>query len=136
MNLLKGVIKQISKNSILNLITVEVNNQNITAITLQLNEQFQEGKEVILFFKETEVLITQKNGSIIGAENVIPSRIISIKKGNFFSEFTIDSACGNISVLLSNFSLNDNKLSEGDSIFIIIKATEISLSANLNGEKL
>ena len=128
MNSFEGKIINVENYSIFNFLSVDVNGQIFISLTLQLNENFKAGGRVNIFFKETEVFISKKSNEMIGVENVIKTKLLSVTKGDFFSELTLDSQAGNIKVILTNDSIKKNILTAGETIYAIIKANEISLS--------
>ena len=133
MNKFKGTIKDISENSALNFITVDVNSTDIFALTLELNENFKTGAEVNLFFKETEIILSKTSESIIGSENIIHSEIMTVEKGEIFSEILCGSSAGNFKAISTNVSVDKNLL-PGTKVYALIKASAITLGLQTRNE--
>jgi molybdate transport system regulatory protein len=127
MNSFKMTIKNIQSYDYIDMIKVISNELELNVITLQLALKIHEGDNVLILFKESEVIITKDFGCFIGIENVIPSNIVDIKIGNVFSEVLLDSKCGLFKALLTIEALRKIKIYIGERVYALIKSNEIAL---------
>ena len=58
--------------------------------------------------------------------NRVPGTVKVIVSGKILSERTIETAAGEISAIITTNSVKDLRLREGDRVFALIKATDVS----------
>jgi molybdate transport system regulatory protein len=61
----------------------------------------------------------------ISARNKIPGKVKEIKLGAILAEVTIDTGVGEIAAIITKSSADSLDLKVGDSVFAVIKATEV-----------
>lgn len=88
----------------------------------------QKDQEVIVLFKETEVIITTDKTPNISIENQIAGIIINIEKGSLLSELTIQVANHQLSAILTSKSVEALNLRTGSEIIAMIKINDVMLS--------
>ena len=59
--------------------------------------------------------------------NRLPGRIERIVSDKVVSEVVIDTAAGTVTSIITTGSVQRMKLKEGDNVFAVIKATEVSI---------
>ena len=59
--------------------------------------------------------------------NRLPGTIVRIVSDNVVSELTIKTAAGDVTSIITTGSVKRMDLKEGDKVFAIIKATEVSV---------
>jgi molybdopterin-binding protein len=59
--------------------------------------------------------------------NRLPGAIQKIVSGNVVSELVIRTAAGDVTLIITTGSVKRMNLKEGDKVFAIIKATEVSV---------
>jgi molybdate transport system regulatory protein len=61
----------------------------------------------------------------ISARNKIPGKVKAIKLGAILAEVTIDTGVSEIAAIITKSSADSLDLKVGDSVFAVIKATEV-----------
>lgn len=68
---------------------------------------------------------------MLSARNQIRGKIVSLKTGSVMSEVVVDIGAGNqIVSLISASSAKRLKLKKGKDVFVVIKSTEVMISAD------
>ena len=133
MNKLSGIIKKTTSSGNIVLAEVDVENTTMAAIMINTPEfefMLQEGKEVQLAFKESEVSIGKDLQGEISIRNKLDGKITKIERGIVFSKVTFDFKGYSIVSLITTGSSNRLKLRKGNTITGLIKANEVMIFAN------
>jgi len=133
MNKLSGIIKKTTSSGNIVLAEVDVENTTMAAIMINTPEfefMLQEGKEVQLAFKESEVSIGKDLQGEISIRNKLDGKITKIERGIVFSKVTFDFKGYSIVSLITTDSANRLKLRKGNTITGLIKANEVMIFAN------
>lgn len=88
-------------------------------------------QEVTLAFKETEIIITKE--LIISTANSLPARIVQIKEGLILTQITLDYQNLHLNALIPSSSQTALNLQNGDTVYWMIQASEISLLRDTHG---
>lgn len=133
MNKLTGHITNIKTYEGISLVRALVNATEFTSIVIdtpQTASYLQQGGEVQLIFKETELIIAKDLQPNISIQNRLPCRIASIKKGVLLCEITLIFGQNQIKSIITSKACEELQLKEQEEILALIKTNEISLSAN------
>ncbi|MCW5515987.1 TOBE domain-containing protein [Muriicola sp. Z0-33] len=132
MNSLKGHIAEITVNGSMSLVTLTLGEaitlKSIVIDTPQTAPYLQEGVELNLLFKETEVVIANDDIPGISMQNQIPATISNIEMGVLLSRLVLQSAAGIIVAVAAAEAIRKMQLKEGDKVIALIKLNEIILS--------
>jgi molybdopterin-binding protein len=133
MNKKEGRIAKIRKDDYFNMITVDVAEGSIEIVDIKTPFMIEEGDKVTVKFKEIVVSLSKcdKIGKVISVENTIPSTITTCRKGDIFSEVTLQTPCGEIVSLISTPVLDSMGLCEGDDVTALLKGSDIKLEPML-----
>ena len=83
------------------------------------------GKQAILLFKASSVIVSKNNHIKLSATNQIKGVVSEIKDGAVNAEVIIDANGSKISAVITKESVNGMALKVGDDVTAIIKATQI-----------
>ena len=131
MNELQGRIIGIEVNGNLSLVVVEVlaglSLQTIVIDTPETASYLKMNNQVLVVFKQTEVVIGVGEQLQISIENQIPARITQIEKGKLLCKLTLESKAGKLSSIISTAAAETLKLKQGDSVLAMVKLNEVML---------
>lgn len=129
MNMVKGVIKSIKSCGGINSVEVSIDGKyKFTADTMELKDEFREGSEVILLFKEFDVIISKSKNLLLSVENQFDCTVEEINSGEIFTEIKLRSLFGGITSIISSESCRRLNLQRDCAVICCIKATEISFA--------
>src|SRR3990167_6806397 len=92
MNRLAGTIIDIETSDALSLVKMAVGEYIVSSIVIDTPETLdflKIGNAVLIFFKETEVIIATADKEDISVQNKIPCEVISLKEGKLLSEISL-----------------------------------------------
>ena len=130
MNILKGVIDEITVRENLSLVGLLVKSIHLTAIVIDTPESDSHlliGKSINIIFKETEVIIGKGKNHNISLQNKIEGKIISIESGDLLSRLTLDTVAGEIISVITTKAVDQLKLENNSQVTAMIKTNEIML---------
>ena len=128
MNKLKGNISNI--NSYDDLILLEVNVCDITMKSIIIGNPndysyLELNTEVMLLFKETEVVLGLDKSSKISLQNQLACEITTIEKGKLLSQVHLDFKGNKISSIITTASVDRLELKMGQEVLAMVKTNEI-----------
>lgn len=129
MNQIDGVIKTIKKHGDLHFVTVVSGGQPFQIMTLQLDTVFEEGREVTLLFKETEVTLGKGCEGALSIANILHAVIADIRRGTAVTEVALRLPCGMIRSIITTDALKAMALKPFEKVSVLIKATDIAMEA-------
>lgn len=137
MNMKQGRIAKIQKDQFFNMITVAVDEGSVDIVDVKSPFLIEEGDDVTLKFNEIVVSLSKcdKIGKVISVENTIPSKIMSTRQGEIFSEVRLETPCGEIVSLISTPVLEAMGLREGDDVTALLKGSDIKLEPLLESQE-
>ena len=127
MNRLLGRIRKIQRAGAINRIVAESSGVAFACVTLDLAEHFDEGSEVAIVFKETEVALAKGGDMAISISNVFRCRVESVDEGELLSEVTLAFDGALLISIITTDSLKRLAIRTGEEVFALIKANEVSL---------
>lgn len=133
MNVLKGIISNLTVSGNISLVDIEVEENLVTVIVIETPESADylvEAHEIYLRFKETEVILAHPPIQSISIPNQLPAQIIRIYPGVLLSKLELRLKNHTFHAIIITSALQQMALKEGDYIVAMIKVTEIMLSQN------
>ncbi|WP_027395346.1 TOBE domain-containing protein [Aquimarina latercula] len=132
MNVFSGHISDIQVSKNLSMVSIEINEhtklKTILVETPDTASYLHKGNSVKLLFKETEVIISKDDSSLISIQNKIPATIKKCDSGVLLSKIVLHTAIGDIVAIITTEILNELELKENLAVIVMIKANEIMLS--------
>jgi len=127
MNNFCAKITKIQSVENLNIINFDFNSQNLTMMSLDLDEKVKIGSEVILNAKPTHIAIAKEFSGDISYSNQLDAKIVEVNNGELLSSIKLstgDATCE--SIITKNSSIR-MELNVGDAVTLFIKANELSI---------
>ncbi|MEA3497673.1 MAG: TOBE domain-containing protein [Campylobacterota bacterium] len=127
-----AVVKEIQNCDSLNIVKFEFNNQVLSMMSLDLNEDIKVGTKVKLLAKSSHIAIGKNYSGEISYSNQLQVTIDSIENGKLLSSINLkyfDTILESIITISSSKKMN---LKVGDNVIAFIKASELSISEILN----
>lgn len=112
----------------LNIVCFEVNENELTMLSLDLKKSLQVGSEVSLNIKPTSVAIAKHFNGELSYANQLKSKIMAIENGVLLSSITLNIGEINIESIITAESSQRMELTVGDEVIALIKANEISIA--------
>ncbi len=130
MNKLHGHITKISKVDDLSLIEIDVEGYMFKSIIIDDIDKpnYNNGDDVDVFFKETEVIISTNLNVPISMQNQLICKVKSIKKGRLLSEMKLDFNSSNLTAIITTNSLIRLKVKVDDEVLALVKTNQVMLS--------
>ena len=130
MNRITGQISQIQHSGAILLVDIDVDGHGFSAMLIESVTQpewLQEGSEVDIVFKETEVALAKNLSGIISMRNRMKCRVQQIERGELLSKISLQFQKYTITSAITTRSVNALDLKVGDEVEALVKANEISL---------
>ena len=132
MNQLKGTITGIQSHEGLSIVKVQgSNNCMFTSLVMddmESAEWLQRGKQVILYFKEIEVMISKDADVRVSTQNRLPCKIKSMDTGVILCQVELLFGETIITSIITANACKQLNLRENDLVTAFIKTNEISVS--------
>ena len=131
MNIIKGIINQIDSHEGISIVQIQSNNITFKSVILEdesSSSYLIVGNEVHVLFKETEVIIVNKNDESISLRNRINCQIKAIDKGVLLSKLDLEYEKGEISSIITSEAVEKLGLEIGNKVTAMIKTNEIMIA--------
>ena len=132
MNSLKGKITKVEVSGKMSLVSITVGALNFKSIVIETPESVNyliEGGEILVLFKETEVIIGLGENLPISLRNKMPGKITNMEVGKLLARLSIATSEGEIVSLITANAVNSLDLRVGSEVMAMVKTNEILLSA-------
>jgi molybdate transport system regulatory protein len=131
MNRLSATIASVQQYESLYLLELDASGITLTLLLFDLNPRFAVGSKVQVLFKETEVIVAKELQGEISLNNRFQATVINIKKGNILADITLQCPAGTIASIITMSALDRMRLLQHDEVTVLIKATQLSLEAQI-----
>ena len=131
MNSLKGIITNIEVSGKMSLVSIAVGKLNFKSIVIETPESVDyltEGGNILVLFKETEVIIGKGEDLPISLRNKMAGTITSLKSGALLARLIIKTSEGEIVSVITANAVKSLDLKEGSAVVAMVKTNEILLS--------
>jgi molybdopterin-binding protein len=132
MSNIEAIIKDIQTVDSLNIVTFDFEGIDLSMMSLELKEEVQIGKRVLLGTKPTTVAIAKDFSGEISYSNQIKANIETIEIGQLLCSITLLTNTTSFESIITAKSAKRLNLKQGDKVTALIKASEISISKVLN----
>ncbi len=127
MNTIKARVAKISGTDGINLVGFTAEGEELTMMSLELDESLQVGSEVILGMKATTVSLAKEKNSMLSISNQLPVRIKSINSGELLSSVKLSFSDETIESIITKNSALRMDLKLDDEIVAFVKASDLSI---------
>lgn len=131
MNILNGIIEELSVNGALSLAYIRVGETRFTVIVIDTPETvsyLKVGNPIQVIFKETEVIIGKGTGHQVSLQNKLVGQIRKIESGALLSKIMLETSAGRITSVITTNAVKKLQLKEGNEVTAMIKTNEIMIS--------
>ena len=131
MNSISGKITNIDVDGALSLVHVDVNGQCIRSIIIDTPDTvdyLEEGREINVVFKETEVILALKKDVTISLQNQFLGTVKELTIRNLLSRVVIDSPLGPITSIITSKAVESLKIKVESEVVAMVKTNEVMLS--------
>ena len=130
MNSFPGTITSLAGSDTIRLVKVLVKDTPVSALFINHPSEtpFQEGEQVRVIFKETEVIMAKGDVSNISLQNKFSGKVTSIESSKVLSKLEIDSAIGTIHSIITCNAVKQLDIKVGDTVHAMVKTNEILLA--------
>ncbi len=135
-NIFNGKVAKIARGAVNTEVTLSVKggDQIIAIVTNESVDSLglREGKEAYAIIKASSVIVgTDAGGSKISARNKLNGKIAKMNKGAVNTELNVELNGGNtISAIITNESVKEMELREGDTVCALFKASSVILGVD------
>lgn len=127
MSQLRAKITDIKSCQNLNIVSFNFFGTTLTMMSLELKEEVQIGKEVLLGVKATSIAIAKNFTGEISYSNQISTTIQDIEIGQLLCSINLKTNDTLFESVITSSSAKRLKLKKGDKVCAFIKASEISI---------
>jgi len=138
MSKLIATITDIESVDGLNIVTFTCNEVPLKMMSLDLNQNIQIGKRVVLVCKPTSVALAKPTinhkafSEMLSYANQIKVKIVSMDAGILLSSIKLQFGDFSLEAIITSASAERMKLNEKDELLALIKANELSIQEVLN----
>lgn len=141
MNTITAEILTIQNLENLNLLHAQTQCDKLTMMSLELNPSLTQGSVVKLAIKPTNIILANENAAIsatqLSCENRLQATITQIEKGTLLCSVTLEYLQNSFEAIITLNAANAMKLQKGQSMTMLIKASDIYIQEILpQGETL
>jgi len=127
LNRLKAKIKTIKNIGKLHFLSFIIKKQNISMLSLEINENIKIGDIVYLTIKSTNIALSKKLPQNISIINKLETKIIDIKDGEILTSIKLDIDGFILESIITTQSYLDMNLNIDDEVIALIKGSEIAI---------
>lgn len=127
MNRLKAKIKTIKNIDKLHFLSFIIKKQNISMLSLEINENIKVGDIVYLTIKSTNIALSKNLPQNISIINKLETKIIDIKDGEILTSIKLDIDGFILESIITTKAYLDMNLHIDDEVIALIKGSEIAI---------
>lgn len=127
-----ATIKKINSLDSLNIVEFSFSNYTLKMMSLDLSEEIQIGKKVLLSVKPSNIIIAKDLFGEISLSNQLVATIHSIENGELISSIILKVNDTYLESIITVDSSKRMNLQKGDKVSILIKASNLSIEGIVN----
>ncbi len=125
---LTATVQSIQCNDGVNIVTFSLGEQNLTMVSLELDEALSIGSECILSVNASSVAIGKNLSGMLSYSNQLSAKVVSIEKGQLLARILLDISDNRVESMITLASTERLGLEVGDQVTALIKSTVLSVS--------
>ena len=125
-------VKDIKTKDNLNIVEFDFNNILLKMMSLELNKDLKIGSKVELLVKPTNIIISKNFIEDISLSNQTLAKVIEINSGELLSNITLKIEETILESIITKDSADKLNLKIDDKVYILIKASDLSILKVLN----
>ena len=127
MNYINAVVRERESLENINLVSFEADKQSLKMISLELSQEVNEGKNVILGVKSTNIALAKNLDGMLSISNQLKVKIESINLGKLLCSVKFYFAGEVQESIITKSSAERMNLQIGDEIIALIKSSDLSI---------
>ena len=127
MNYIKAAVSRLESVDGITIVTFEKGESSLKMMALEMADSLQEGMEVILGAKATNVSLAKDLEGLLSISNRLPCTISGIDQGRLLCSVKLDFLDTALESIITKDSALRMGLKEGEEITALIKASELSI---------
>ncbi|MEA3330746.1 MAG: TOBE domain-containing protein [Campylobacterota bacterium] len=120
-------VREIESVDNLNIVKFDFYKEQLTMMSLELNDNIKIGTKVKLGIKSTHIVIAKSFSGIISYSNQIKAKIVSCENGKLLSSIKLLVEGVILESIITRESSKTMDLKVGDDVTLMIKASELSI---------
>jgi len=128
MSILRARVADIESVDGLHIVTFELDDTRLKMVSLGLDTEVKQGRDVMLQIKPSSVAIAKNIQGELSYSNQIKAVIKSIKQGRLLCSIKLLACANEFESIITTSSLLRLKLKIGDEITALIKANELAIA--------
>ena len=120
-------VKEIQTHENINIIKFEIDSNTLTMMSLDISNEIKVGKKVRLLVNSSHIAVAKGFGGDISYSNQIDAKIETLKQGELLTHISLVFGESTLESIITKESSLSMKLSEGDNVTVLIKASELSI---------
>jgi molybdopterin-binding protein len=127
MSYLIADVVEIQNSENINIVKFELESQTLTMISLDISADIYIGRKVKLLVNSSHVVIAKNLSGVLSYANQIRAKIETIREGKLLTHITLTFGESRLESIMIKESSLAMKLSVGDSVSVLIQASELSI---------
>ena len=127
MNLLPATITEILSQKPLHIVKFDFGGHALSMMSLDLSNQIKVNTQVHLTVNPSYIALAKSCSGAMSYSNQIPATILSINQGVLLSAIKLQIGACTLESIITTESSQRMQLKEGDSVTMLIKASELSI---------
>ena len=127
MNQMKATVVKMDNFERISYVEFTTGKNSFSLVALELDENLKVGSTVTLFAKATNVALSKTKLTTITVSNQLECLIKEINEGVLLSSVTLQMEENILESIITTSSLHRLNLTAGDTVFALIKATDLSV---------
>jgi molybdopterin-binding protein len=133
MNRFQAQVTKIVACDRLHQVNLKMHVSELTIVTLQLPKDLEEGADVTLLVKPTQILLATAAHDDLSFDNRLSARITAIEKGEILTTVQLDTNQTQVEAIITTKAVERLRLKKGQNCFIGINAASFSIGAHVDG---
>lgn len=127
MNRFRATITEIVSEGSLHIVYFDFGGTALQMMSLELAEEIRVGTEVLLTIKSTYIALAKSFSGEVSYSNLIPAVVVAVRQGRLLSSILLDAGGERLESILTSDAAAGMKLSEGEQVTLLVKASELSI---------
>jgi len=127
MNRFNATITRIEQSGSLHIVGFDFGGVALSMMSLELGREVKVGAEVVLTIKSTYISLAKSFDGLVSYTNLIPATIMRMTQGELLSSIVLHAQGFELESIITSGSAKRMDLQEGESVTMLVKASELSI---------
>jgi len=120
-------VQEIETYENINIVKFAVDSITLTMMSLDISEKVKISQDVKLLVNSSHIAIAKNLSGDLSYSNQIDAKILTLKQGNLLTHISLAFGESTLESIITKESSISMKLSVGDNVTVLIKASELSI---------